>query len=207
MGYHTAGFDVVGVDVRPQPRYPFEFHRAEALAFLDRYGWGFDAIHVSPPCQLYSNAERINPQDRAMDSMLFPIPTHPDLVDPTRDLLIEIGKPWVIENVPGAPLIEPIELCGAMFNLGTYRHRLFESSEPLVAPEHPAHEKPLTKMGRAPRPGEMMHVVGNFIGAAEARVAMGIEWMTRDGLSQAIPPAYTAFIGAQLLDHVVERVT
>lgn len=198
MGYHQAGFDVVGVDIAPQPRYPFEFHRGDALVFLRRHGHKFAAVHASPPCQLYSNAERINPH--RPETMLFPMPTHPDLIGPTRDLLIEIASPWVMENVPGAPLESPIELCGASFGLGTYRHRLFESPLTLVAPEHTEHLVPLTKMGRAPIAGEMMHVVGNFIGVKQARVAMGIDWMTRDGLREAIPPAYTKHIGLQLIE-------
>ncbi|WP_030149523.1 hypothetical protein, partial [Mycetocola saprophilus] len=126
----------------------------------------------------------------------------PDFIDATRAAFELIGKPWVIENVPGAPLHDPVELCGAMFGLGTYRHRLFESNIDLTAPEHPEHVAKVTKMGRPPVAGEFMHVVGNFSGVAEARAAMGIDWMTRDGLREAIPPAYSEWVGRHLIASV-----
>lgn len=185
MGYHRAGFDVVGVDIEPQPNYPFQFVQADAIEYLLKDGGRFDVIHASPPCQAYSNAAKIMKRE------------HPDLIEATRQAMP--AKPWVIENVEGSPLIEPIVLCGYSFGLGTYRHRLFESSVQLTAPKHRSHDKPTTKMGRRPKPGEMMHVVGNFSGVAQARVAMGIDWMTRDELREAIPPAYTEHIGRQLL--------
>lgn len=190
MGYHRAGFDVVGVDMEPQPRYPFEFHQADALEYLAAHGDEFDAIHASPPCQAYTRAQKINGNN------------HPDLIRPARAELDEIGLPYVIENVPGAPLLpnRTIELCGAMFGLGTYRHRLFETYDfaPTV-PGHPEHVTPIAKMGRAPKAGQFMHIVGNFSGVDRARRAMGIDWMTRDGLREAIPPAYTEYIGKQLI--------
>lgn len=186
MGYHRAGFDVVGVDIDPQPRYPFAFIQADALEYLTEHGHEFDAIHASPPCQAYTNAQKIMGNN------------HPDLLGPTRDALEALGKPYVIENVPGAPLRDPVELCGAMFGLGTYRHRLFETNWELHTPPHPTHTVPTTKMGRAPIPGQMMHVVGNFSGVTQAKAAMGIDWMTRDGLRESIPPAYTTHIGLQL---------
>jgi DNA (cytosine-5)-methyltransferase 1 len=187
MGYFRAGFTVVGVDIAPQPRNPFIFFQRDAIDFLRHHGKAFDAIHASPPCQAFTNAQRIMGNE------------HPDLIGPTRELLEEIGRPYVIENVPGAPLRDPVELCGAMFGLRTYRHRLFESNIKLDAPEHPEHIARTTKMGRRPQPGEFMHVVGNFSGVAEAREAMGIDWMTRDGLRESIPPAYTEHIGRQLM--------
>ncbi|MEI6305961.1 MAG: SAM-dependent methyltransferase, partial [Deltaproteobacteria bacterium] len=114
------------------------------------------------------------------------------------------GKPYVIENVVGAPLENPVMLCGAMFpGLTVYRHRLFESNFPLNVPAHPDHVVPLRKMGRPPLAGEFMHVVGNFSGVARAKEAMGISWMVRDGLREAIPPAYTQFIGEQMKQHLV----
>ncbi|GAB2666450.1 DNA cytosine methyltransferase [Nocardia goodfellowii] len=192
MGYYRAGFDVVGVDVEPQPRYPFEFHQAEALAFLDDHASEFDAYHASPPCQLYTLAHRLRAR------------THPDLIGPVRDAFLRLAgaKPWVIENVPGAPLRNPVMLCGTMFEgLRVYRHRIFESNIVLRQPEHPRHTAPLRKMGRPPEPGEFMHVVGNFSGVSQARQAMGIDWMSRDGLREAIPPAFTRSIGKHLLDH------
>lgn len=191
MGYHRAGFDVVGVDINPQPHYPFKFHQGDALAFLMEYGDEFDVIAGSPPCQAHTNAQKIMGNQ------------HPDYIDSMRALLPE-GKPYVIENVPGAPLRNPIELCGAMFGLGTYRHRLFESNIDLAAPDHPEHSARTTKMGRKPVVGEFMHVVGNFSGVEQAREAMGIDWMTRDGLRESIPPAYAECIGAQLLANLAE---
>lgn len=192
MGYYLAGFDVVGVDIAKRGRYPFPYFQADALEFVDEYGHDFDAIHASPPCQAFTNAQRIRQNE------------HPDLITPLRPLLDETGVPYVIENVVGAPLIEPLQLCGAMFGLRTYRHRLFETSWPLSQPDHPEHVAPLTKMGRPPKDGEFMHVVGNFSGAAEGRKAMGMPWASRDGLREAIPPAYTAYIGTHLLLHMTE---
>lgn len=192
MGYHRAGFDVVGVDIEPQPNYPFEFVQADAIEYLLSEGQRFDAIHASPPCQAYSNTQRIGKRK------------HPDLIERTRDSMP--AKPWVIENVPDAPLIEPIVLCGYSFGLRTYRHRLFESSVAIVAPPHRTHDRPNTKMGRPLRDGEMMHVVGNFSGVDDARAAMGIDWMTRDELREAIPPAYTEWIGLQLRAVLMVRV-
>ncbi|SFP66577.1 DNA (cytosine-5)-methyltransferase 1 [Actinomadura madurae] len=189
MGYHLAGYDVTALDIAAQPHNPFPFVRADALdALADRaFLAGFDLIHASPPCQAYTLAQRIrgNP--------------HPDLIEPVRTLLQASGLPYVIENVPGAPLRDPVTLCGAMFGgLRVYRHREFETSHPVPAPPHPAHAAPLRKMGRPPQPGDFVHVVGNFSGVAYARQAMGIAWMTRDELREAIPPAYTRHIGAAL---------
>lgn len=192
MGYHRAGFDVVGVDIAPQPRYPFEFHQGDAIKFLMEHHREFDAFHASPPCQAHTNAQKIMGND------------HPDFIVATRAAFELIGKPWVIENVPGAPLLDPIELCGCMFNgLRTYRPRLFETNVRTIGlankPVHREHVARTTKMGRPPQPGEFMHVVGNFSGVQQAREAMGIDWMTRDGLRESIPPAYTEFIGGQLM--------
>lgn len=199
MGYHRAGFDVVGVDIDPQPRYPFEFHQGDALKFLLENWEDFDAFHASPPCQGHTNAQKIQGRD------------HPDFIAAVRNAFqliatsTQANEPWlgpvpyVIENVPGAPLRADMELCGAMFGLSTYRHRLFESNVHMLTPEHPEHVARTTKMGRPPKPGEFMHVVGNFSGVAQAREAMGIDWMNRDGLRESIPPAYTEHIGRQLI--------
>jgi DNA (cytosine-5)-methyltransferase 1 len=189
-GYVAAGFDVVGVDLEPQPHYPYDFHQGDALHYLSHFWFEFDAIHASPPCQAHTNAQKIRGNQ------------HPDLIAPTRKVLQRLGLPYVIENVPGAPLQDPVELCGAMFGLRTYRHRLFESNVELAVPEHPQHVARTTKMGRRPQPGEYMHVVGNFSGADLARDVMGMPWATRDGLREAIPPAYTEHIGRQLLAHL-----
>lgn len=193
MGYHRAGFNVIGVDLFPQPRYPFPFHQRDAVEFLRIHGKRFDAVHASPPCQAFTNAQKLMGNE------------HPDFITPIREVLHDLGLPFVIENVPGAPLDDPFELCGAMFGLGTYRHRLFETNWDVEVPEHPKHEARTTKMGRRPIDGEMMHVVGNFSGVAKAKEAMGIDWMNRDGLRESIPPAYTEYIGQQLVDEVIAR--
>jgi DNA (cytosine-5)-methyltransferase 1 len=206
MGYHRAGFEVVGVDIRPQPNYPFAFKEYDALEFLcellmtdpesgypDWEAWAlgdFDAIHASPPCQAYTQARRLQGNE------------HPDLIAETRQLFIATGLPYVIENVPGSPLIDPAELCGAAFGLRTYRHRLFETNFPFEAPLHHSHIRKQTKMGRPPVDGEFMQVVGNFSDVEAGRWAMGIDWMTRNELSEAIPPAYTAYVGTQLRAHL-----
>lgn len=191
MGYHLAGFDVTGVDVGDHAdAYPFTFHRGDAIEFVQRHGHKFDVIAGSPPCQRFTACQRIRRRE------------HPDYIAPMREAVLALGKPYVIENVEDArtELRSPVTLCGAMFpELNVYRHRLFESSVPLTVPPHPEHVEPQVKMGRPPRPGHRMHVVGNFSGAAEARAAMGIGWMTRDDLREAIPPAYTRWIGTQLL--------
>lgn len=196
MGYQQAGFDVVGVDKDPQPRYPFPFLQADALSLDPRFLRHFDAIHASPPCQAHSNAQRIQRRE------------HPDLIAPTRRMLAASGLPYVIENVEGAPLIDPIMLCGSMppfTGLRVYRHRLFEVNFELRRPAHFGHVTPQTMMGRPPKDGEFMHVVGNFSGVAAARAAMGIDWMTRDELREAIPPAYTRYIGEYLLAAIEAR--
>lgn len=182
-GLRRAGFDVVGVDIEAQPHYPFEFHQADAMTFpLD----GFDFIWASPPCQAYTLCQRIQKN------------AHPDLVEPIRRRLIATGVPYCIENVPGSPLTNPIELCGGMFGLRTYRHRLFECSFPIEQPPHPAHVARSAKMGRPVKAGEFIQVVGNFSNVKLAREAMDISWMPRDRLREAIPPAYAEFIGLAL---------
>lgn len=196
MGYHRAGYDVWGVDIVPFKRYPFTFVQMDAIKFLDnliaqRDGGGlpipFTAIHASPPCQAWTAAQRIRQND------------HPDLIGPTRERLRKIGLPYIIENVVGAPLEDPFLLCGSMFpGLRVYRHRLFETNFPVTVPGHPQHIWPITKMGRPPREGEFMHVVGNFSGVAAAREAMDIDWMGRNELREAIPPAYTEWVARQI---------
>jgi len=188
MGYYEAGFEVVGVDIDPQPRYPFEFHQGDAIQYIRDHGREYDAIHASPPCQLYSKTHRIMRSD------------FPDLIGPTREALDSTGVPYIIENVEDAAgeLRNPVRLCGGMFGLETYRHRLFETNWGLTAPAHLEHIAKTTKMGRAVKPGEFMHVVGNFTGVDHARHVMGMPWANRDGLREAIPPAYSAYVGTQL---------
>jgi DNA (cytosine-5)-methyltransferase 1 len=184
---------VVGVDISPQPRYPYEFVRAEAIQFLLTYGHRFDFIHASPPCQLYSKTQRIRQNE------------HPDLLGPTRDALNAVGVPWVIENVMGASdqMKDPKLFCGAHFGLNTYRHRLFEAGGwDLPEPDHPVHERRQTKMGRRREPGEMGIYVGNFIGVDDAKEDMNVKWMSREGIRECIPPAYTEFIGTAFLQQL-----
>lgn len=195
MGYHQAGFNVVGVDIIPMPRYPFKFVQEDALSFLDDLickgnRIAFDAIHASPPCQAFTPAKHIR-QNK-----------HPDFIGPVRERLEKIGLPYVIENTLGSPLRNPVMLCGSMFTeLRVYRHRLFETNWPLTQLAHPEHTYAITKMGRPPQPDEFMHVVGNFSGVKAAKDAMGIDWMTRNELREAIPPAYAKFVGEQLRYH------
>ena len=198
-GYAAAGFDVVGVDLEPQPRYPFEFWRGDALEVLVAEGRGFDAIHASPPCQRYSSLTRRHGASR--------VDGHPDLVAPTRDLLVELGLPYVIENVPGAPLRSPVMLCGSMFGLaGTVagerrqlrRHRLFESPLLLYPPGPCAHDGGRT-IGVYGHPGgKSARDRVRFGGSSSWREAMGISWMRVPELAEAIPPAYTEWLGRQL---------
>jgi DNA (cytosine-5)-methyltransferase 1 len=186
-GYHLAGYEVVGVDIAPQPKYPFEFHQADALTFpLD----GFDAIHASPPCQAYTRAQKLQGN------------THPELIEPIRARLKAAGVPYVIENVVGAPLHTPIMLCGASFGLKVYRHRLFETNFPIVEPVHLQHQWPNVKMGRKPKPGEFIQPVGHFSDVPFAQEAMGIDWLGQDELREAVPPVFTQWIGLQMLPYV-----
>lgn len=197
MGYAQAGFEVVGVDHRSQLRYPFEFHQADALTYpLD----GFDAIHASPPCQAYTPLGALHPHKE-----------YPDLVAATRTELMASGLPYVIENVMAAPLLtaSSITLCGGMFGLRTYRRRRFESPIPLVAPPHPPHViRTATKRRRELWDlGWHVSVTGD-VGVYVGPEALGVDWMTGNELCQAIPPAYTRFVGEQLLAAVTasERV-
>lgn len=194
MGYYRAGFDVVGVDIKPQPRYPFEFIQGDALnppVDMDR----FDAIHASPPCQKYSAATR----HLAKDS--------PKLIEPIRTLLKTTDLPFVIENTPGASLLNPIVLCGLAFpELQVKRHRQFESNIALLAPECGDHSRNyFVVFGHECRDRQHGHVTGRKNNLATGRQAMGIDWMTRGELSQSIPPAYTEFIGRQLFTYLREK--
>ena len=198
MGYHRAGItDIVGVDIAPQPNYPFEFVQADALEYLAEHGREFDVIHASPPCQAYSIARNNGCHVGA-----------PRLIKSTRELLKQTGKIYVIENVPGAPLIAPIQLCGASFGLGVLgfdlcRHRLFECSIFMLMP--PCQHKRGKTIGVYGNGTNSYHreKFGRCVLVAELREAMGIDWMTRKELSQAIPPAYTEWIGKRLLENGV----
>jgi len=191
MGYSQAGFDVVGVDISPQPKYPFEFILSDAIDYLVNNHHKYDVIHASPPCQAFTKAAKEHRKNGK---------EYADFLDVTRQTLKKIGKPYIIENVPDAPMESPVELCGTMFGLKTYRHRLFESNYHLRVPKHHKHIAKNTKMGRKPVDGEFIQVVGHFSGVPFAREAMGIEWLGQKELAQAIPPAYTEYLGQQMLD-------
>lgn len=197
VGYHRAGFDVVGVDIRPQPDYPFEFHRADALEFpLD----GFDAVHASPPCQAFSRAKHLRAAQGGKASS-------PDLVMPVRVRLVASWLPHVIENVPGAPIRNDVTLCGSMFGLAVRRHRVFEVVGTILD------KPPACRHKEQGRPVGVYHVMGDEIpkggrtakSLAEGQAAMGIDWMRWQELKEAIPPAYTEWIGRRLLDAVKRR--
>jgi DNA (cytosine-5)-methyltransferase 1 len=209
MGYHRAGFCVTGVDLHDfSKRYPFRFIQADAATYIREHGHEYAVRAGSPPCQFHTNCQKIQKNE------------HPDLIPEVRAAMLEVGGPYIIENVVGAPLIDPVMLCGRMFpGLRVYRHRLFESNVRLTAPKPVLgwpipladcgwpHENRLTKMGRPPREGEFMHVVGNFSGVAAAREAMGIDWMVRDELRESIPPAFSEHLGRQLMAHIRRQST
>jgi DNA (cytosine-5)-methyltransferase 1 len=217
-GYVRAGFTVVGIDRDAQPRYPFEFRQADALDVLTAPAWrefldGFDVVASSPPCQANSSLACLPHVRAGVESG-----RHVDLIAPVRDALeawaSRTGGVWVIENVPGAPLVGPLTLCGTEFGLSTTttargrvwlrRHRLFESNTWLMGAGG-CHCGTLR--------GRVIGVYGHGDGGgrgwkgtyADRKAVMGIDWMTRDELAQAIPPAYTHHIGAQLLDALATR--
>jgi DNA (cytosine-5)-methyltransferase 1 len=209
MGYHRAGFDVVGVDKYPQPNYPFPFIQGDAIDVLTRMlagekfrasngiEYGIDDVdvwHASPPCQRYSKITKLAgvPGD------------HPDLLQPTLDLLIASGKPYIVENVPGSPMTNYLMLCGTMFGLRVFRHRLFMCNPMiLISPASCNHYGKSCnggKNGDQKHPdGEFITVTGSVHPIAKAKKAMGIDWMRREELVEAIPPAYTEWIGGQLI--------
>jgi len=200
MGYHRAGFEVVGVDIKSQPRYPFEFICEDALhtLWMASFVSDFDAIHASPPCQAFTSLKGMH---NALE--------HADLLTPTRELLRETRLPYVIENVPGAPMNgSHVTLCGSAFGLGSgdaelRRHRHFESNVPLLIPpcHHGQRERVIGVYGGHGR-DRRRKVNTQDYSVEERREAMGIDWMTGTELSQAIPPAYTEFIGTQLMAHL-----
>lgn len=191
FGFEQAGFDVTGIDIEDQPRHKGNFIKSDAIEFLmDNYK-DYDFVHASPPCQEYS-----------MSSMQFRVAgkSYPDLISATRNALILTGKPYSIENVPGAPLINPIVLCGTMFNIPTYRHRLFETNWNLKQPIHPAHTAKNAKMGRKIKEGEFIQYVGHFSGVKYVQEFTGCYWMNQYGLAQSIPPQYSKYVGEQYLN-------
>jgi DNA (cytosine-5)-methyltransferase 1 len=206
-GLQQAGFHVTGVDLHAQPNYIGDtFIKADALDvladpfFLD----GFDLVCASPPCQRKSRMSNCRPGLAE---------TYPDLIAPTRDLLVEWGGPWVIENVDGAGLpgqddllgANGLMLCGFMFKLRLYRHRFFQSSFPIPAPHHPRHDIPASKAGHW-KPGTIISVEGHCSPIEEARAAMGgVDWMTRDELAESIPPPFAKYLGEAAKAHLQAR--
>lgn len=209
MGYHRAGWKVVGVDINPQPNYPFEFCQEDAMAILENgwdqlWGYGMfhpSAIHASPPCQGYTQLAAVN-------AKLGRKQRHEKLIAETRALLSMSDLPYVIENVVGAPLMNPVRVCGTSFGLPVRRHRLFESNTSLVGRscEHHRFTEPRYWTGWRPngekRLSTVVQVYGNAGGKHEWPAAMGIDWMTYDEIAEAVPPAYTEWIGSQLLSQL-----
>jgi DNA (cytosine-5)-methyltransferase 1 len=200
MGYHRAGFDVVGVDIEPHPDYPFEFVQHDAMTYV--HHGPVDAIHASPPCQAYSTMGQKHAATQA---------EHPALIAPTRAALRATGLPYVIENVPGArrELDHPIQLCGRAFGLGVGRHRLFECSFACMTAACQCDGNELPVYGKLDGRRVWTRTDGSELRAAktleQAQAAMGIDWMVWDDLTQAIPPAYTEFIGGYLMAAIRDR--
>lgn len=204
-GYWDAGFDVVGVDIEPQPRFPFKFVQADAIKVIRDLVREYRpvVIHASPPCKVHTSLK------------VFAADHHEDLVPTTRSLLKASGLPYVIENVPGAPLIDPVILCGSMFGLGVRRHRLFElgrwsvarppcrhAEQDAVSPMYPVKRYHSGKPEVVMSPVIGVYGRGQGLGTGEVELwkrAMGIDWMSRDEMAQAIPPVYTQHLGEQLM--------
>ena len=196
------------MDIDPQPNYPFEFHQADAIEFVRDHGHEFDAIHASPPCQTFSRTKTLHDNE------------HPDLIKPTRDALVASGKPWVMENVVGAPLIDPIKLSGQHFNmtapdvdgvpLKLVRNRLFESNILLRVPDSFHANKHIQTAsiygaggGWTPRHRDNPDRRGGYIPHTDViKKLLGIDWMTKHEMSQSIPPVFTEWVGGQIIDHI-----
>lgn len=194
MGYHRAGFEVYGIDINPQPRYPFKFWQGDVMRLSPKFFEQFDVIHASPPCQCFTVYGNNKGHMKS---------THQDLIDPVRRMLSSTAKTYVIENVPGAPLEDPIRLCGTSFpSLEVRRHRLFESNVHIAG--LPCEHRRLTARkypGSSNRPnGRTVCNIGEWrVPLVAQQKAIGIGWMSVKELSQAIPPAYTEYLGRQIL--------
>jgi len=196
MGYSQAGFEVVGVDNKAHKDYPFPMLIDDVFNLDMRFLMSFDVIHASPPCQPFTSLMKLaHAQGKQTNK--------PDLLEPTRHLLRRVGKPYVIENVPGAPLFRAIQLCGSSFGLAVRRHRLFESFMPLKGSEcdHKSQGRPVGVYGsmrdNIPNGGKTADTV------EQAREAMGIDWDMKWGdLVEAIPPAYTKYLGLQIREYL-----
>ena len=198
MGYHRAGFDVVGVDIAPQPHYPFEFHQGDALDYLAAHWQEFDAIHASPPCQASTALTKGTNRGRL----------YVNLIPATREMFAQIDAPTVIENVQGSDVRRDLTLCGEMFGLGVIRHRYFElggwSAE---QPRHRPHRGRVSGYRHGQWfDGPYVAVYGDGGGKGsvpEWQHAMGIDWTdVRKSIAEAIPPAYTEYVGRQLIEHM-----
>jgi DNA (cytosine-5)-methyltransferase 1 len=201
VGYHRAGFDITGVDLADQPEYPFEFHQADALTYLQQHGHLFDAIHASPPCQASSGPTKGTNRERRAH-------LHTDLIAPTRAALAAVGRPSVIENVVGAKLRPDVTLCGEMFGLPVIRHRLFElDGWAAEQPPHPRHRGRVRGWRHGIYyDGPYLAVYGDGGGKAdlaECQAALQISHITdRARLVEAIPPAYTQWLGGRLIQQL-----
>lgn len=191
MGLHQAFPEarIYGVDIEPQKRYPFNFYQADVFEWAAFEWRDFDFIWASPPCQRFSDLAKRNGNGHE----------HPDLIGTVRVKLIQSGRPYIIENVDNAPLISPQMLCGTMFGLKVFRHRIFETSFGWDAPQHKphagstgTHRYPYKSVG-----GYVQVTGGGNCTVAEAKAAMEIDWMTKAELNEAIPPAYSRFLGEQ----------
>ncbi len=193
MGLHRAGFDVTGIDIKPQPRYPFAFIQGDALnPPVDLSD--FDFVWASPPCQAYSQAA-LSQRNRGVE--------YPDLVARTRALLEAAGVPWAIENVPGAPIRADVTICGCQVGLPLRRERWFETSWQEFALRHPCHHTgPVVSVVGHGTPSWVREKLGFNPSIKHYREAMGIDWMNRNELSLAIPPAYGEVIGRAALAHI-----
>ena len=199
-GIKRAGYEVIGVDNVYQSNYPYEFFCEDAVEFMDCGLDAFDFIWASPPCQAYSWSSACRRNEGK---------EYADLVEITRDYLQKSGKPYIIENVVGAPLIDPVVLCGTMFSdkLKVFRHRLFESNVPLKVEMECAHEGHEAKKRRADN-GDFYTVAGHWVGTtAEWSSAMGISWMTKSELAQAIPPLYSEYLVKQVINETINYNT
>jgi DNA (cytosine-5)-methyltransferase 1 len=197
VGYHQAGFEVYGVDLKHGKRYPFTYLRADVLDVLKDKDFinQFDVIHASPPCQTHSITKHLRNAQGNSTSKL-------DLIPETREALIASGKPYIIENVPGSPLINTIQLCGSSFGLKVRRHRLFESNMPLIGSkcDHKAQGRPIGVYGslndEIPKGGKTATTID------EARKAMDMDWAIWTELVEAIPPAFTKYLGGQIVNRI-----
>jgi DNA (cytosine-5)-methyltransferase 1 len=194
-GYNRAGFDVTGIDLKHGKRYPYKYIKGDVLLYLQDLDFlrSFDIIHASPPCQTHSITQHLrNAQGKSTNKL--------DLIPQTRSALIASGKPYVIENVPGSPLINPIQLCGSSFGLQVRRHRLFESNMKLTGSvcDHKAQGRPVGVYGslndQIPKGGKTATTID------EGRDAMGMPWAIWTELVEAIPPAYSEYLGKQIIN-------